>query len=145
MASMCRILHLNYYLPLRMETKIFQRRKVVYEKPVFPGYIFGDFNQESRHELFKTKNVVRFIETDNEQKLLYELTQVRNALAIDPSLSARAALKKGVRVRIKTGPFMGLEGIVSSIRNARFVRLNVDIIGQAVSVEIENALIELAD
>lgn len=47
---------------------------------------------------------------------------------------------------IKAGPFMGIEGVVDSLKSNRTtVRLNVEMVGQAVALEIEVAYLELLD
>ena len=119
MAEFCRIQRLAHYLPLRQETKIYQRRKVTVEKPVFPGYIFVSFDRDGRLELLKTNNIVRILETPDEHRLLRELDQIQKALAVDSTLGAVAALRKGRRVRITGGPFMGVEGLIQDAQGQR--------------------------
>jgi transcriptional antiterminator RfaH len=145
MAEYSEILGLSFYLPLRSETKIYQRRKVTVEKPVFPGYFFVSLDDAGRLSLLKTNNIVRILETGNERQLLHELAQVRKALAVDPTLGTCAALKRGKRVLIRGGPFMGVEGVVSDVKGNTKVRLNVDMIGQAVAVEVGREYLELID
>ena len=124
------------YLPLRPETKVYQRRKVTIEKPIFPGYVFASFDERQRLSLLKTNQLVRFLEPENEEHFLHELEQIRKALAVDPSLGADAAIARGKPVRITGGPFMGVEGWVRAVRSQNKVCLNVDMIGRAVVVEV---------
>ena len=145
MAEYCRLNRFKYYLPLRQETKIYQRRKVTVEKPLFPSYVFVTFDDDGRMVLLKTNNIVRILKPHSRRQLLYELAQIRRALAVDPCLSPISALRKGHRVRIKGGPFMGVEGIVSSVKGKAKVCLNVDMIGQAVAVEVDRELLEIAE
>lgn len=145
MAEHSRLLKLDHYLPLRVETKIYQRRKVTVRKPVFPGYIFIAFDAEGRAALMKTNNIVRIMEPDRQDVFLYELDQVRKALAVDETLSSCKALKRGTVVRITSGPFMGVEGRVDNVKGIAKVRLNVDLIGQAVVVEVNREFLEIAD
>ncbi len=135
-AEHCRILGAESYLPLRAETKVYQRRKVTVEKPVFPGYVFASFDRQQRLGLLKTNQIVRFLETDNEKHLVHELKQIRKALDVDPSLGTDAAIAKGTAVRITGGPFMGVEGWVQAVRGQNKVCLSVDMIGQAIVVEV---------
>lgn len=143
--EVCRLQHFDHYLPLRSETKIYQRRKVTVEKPVFPGYIFASFDQDGRVEILKTNNVVRVLETGDEKRLLDELDQVRKALQVDPTLTACLGLSTGTRVRITGGPFLGIEGVVRNLQGPVKVLLNVDLIGQAIAVETERGLLEVLD
>ncbi len=135
-------LTVDFRLPLRQETRIYQYRKVMFEKPVFPGYFFVCADARERQELLKTNHVVRVIVPPDEAQLLHELDQIGMALAADPTLGACQALRRGVRVRIRSGPFMGIEGLVSGGKGTGKVRLNVDMIGQAVAIEVDRDLLE---
>ena len=73
------------------------------------------------------------------------MAQIRKALAVDPSLVASAKLKKGRKVRIIGGPFLGVEGTVALMRENSKVRLNVEIIGQAVPIDVRREYLEVID
>lgn len=135
----------EHYLPLRRVTRIYQRRRVTFDLPVFPGYLFADFDTESRVKVLKSNHIIRILQPLSEPQLIFELDQVKKALLVDPTLIPCEALKKGRHVRIRSGPFMGIEGIVADLKGAGKVVLNVDLIGQAVVVEVEKAFVEPAD
>jgi transcriptional antiterminator RfaH len=145
MAEHCRLLGYPYYLPLRSETKIYQRRRVTVAKPVFSGYIFAGFDSDGRAKLLRTDNIVRILTPDNRRELLHQLAQVRKALAVDPSLSAGEALARGQSVCITGGPFMGVEGRIEAVKSSTKVRLNVEMIGQAIIVEVDREFLEILD
>jgi transcription antitermination factor NusG len=145
MGEYCKVNKLEYYLPLRKQTRLYQRRRVTFEKPVFPGYLFAAFDGDGRLALLKSNNIIRILTPENEDRLLFELEQVKKALLVDPTLVPCESLKKGKHVRILSGPFMGIEGVVADIKGTMKVRLNVDMIGQAVSVEIEKDFLELLE
>lgn len=145
MAEFCGNSAIVHYLPLRRETKIYQRRKVTVEKPLFPGYFFVRLDQDERQKVLKTNNIVRILETQRQRHLLHQLAQVRKALTVDPTLGACEAIKEGKRVRISGGPFRGIEGLVVSIKGHAVVRLNIELIGQAVALDIEREYLEAAD
>jgi transcription antitermination factor NusG len=138
-------LGLSHYLPLRQETKVYQRRKVTVQKPVFPGYFFVAFDQRSRQAILSTNHVVRIMDVTDQRLLLHELAQVRKALDVDATLGAVEALTAGRMVRITAGPFMGVEGMVSGLKGPNAVRLNVDLIGQAIAVEVDKDYLEVLD
>jgi transcription antitermination factor NusG len=144
-AEHCEQLKVEHYLPLRQETKVYQRRKVTVSKPVFPGYIFASFDDEGRVSLLKTNCLVRILPSPDESALVHELDQVRAALAVDPTLGATAAMRKGRTVRIVGGPFRGIEGRIDMLKGQTMVCLNVEMIGQAIRVEVDRSLVELAD
>jgi transcription antitermination factor NusG len=64
---------------------------------------------------------------------------------VDPTLDVERMLKPGRRVKIKSGPFMGLEGTVQTVRGTTRVMLAVEMIGQAIVVNAETALLEPLD
>ncbi len=144
-AELCAARGLEYYLPLRCETKIYQRRKVAVEIPMFPGYFFVSFEPEDRVHLLQTNHVITIIVPPSEEVLVYQLDQVRQALTVDPTLGTVDALREGRRVRIRGGSFMGVEGVIESARNSGTVRLNVELIGQAVAVDVDRDYVELVD
>lgn len=141
----CSFHHIEFYLPLRGETKVYQRRKVTVSKPVFPGYVFASFSRDERELLLKSGNLARIIDVNDQAHFLWELDQIRKALFVDPTLGATEALKKGRLVRIVHGPFLGLEGLVDSVKNQSRVVLNVNMIGQGVFVDVEADMLELLD
>ena len=145
MAGFCENSGIAHYLPLRRETKVYQRRKVTVEKPLFPGYFFVRLDDDERVKVLKTNNIVRILETRRQRALLHQLAQVRKALTVDPTLSSCDAVKEGRRVLITAGPFRGIEGLVMSIKGRSVVRLIIEMIGQAVSLDIDREYLEPAD
>ncbi len=144
-AEHCRLAHLSHYLPLRSQTRVYQRRRVTFETPIFPGYIFASFDRDGRLAVLKSNHVVRILDPGGRRELLHQLAQIRKALRVDPGLVSCSAVRKGRRVRIKGGPFLGIEGVVSEVKGVTEVTLNVDIVGQAVSVHVSRAFVEIVD
>lgn len=48
-------------------------------------------------------------------------------------------LERGRRVRVTAGPLRGLEGMVQRVKGRTRIVLNVDMIRQAVSIEVDSA------
>jgi transcriptional antiterminator RfaH len=138
--------NLKHYLPLRVESKIYQRRKVTVSKPVFPGYVFAAFNHEGRNALLKTNSIVRIIPALNQDQLLFELDQVSKAISIDKTLGAADMFEKGRHARIIGGPFQGIEGVISdSNQYPKKIWLNVEMIGRSVPVAVEPEYLEIVE
>ena len=144
-AEHCSRQGLDLYLPLRRETKIYQRRRVTVEKPVFQGYVFARFSPEQRADLMRSHAVLNVLDVEDQDLFLRELEQVRLALDVDPTLGVERILQPGRRVKITSGPFMGLEGTVQTVRGAERVMLAVEMIGQAIVLNAETALLEPLD
>lgn len=129
-------------LPLREETKIYQRRRVTVTKPVFPGYCFLHYDDRQRVTVLKSNLLVRTLKVFDQEQLVRELEQVHQALAVDPTLDACAAFQAGKRVAIRSGPFRGLEGVVQMVRGKARVVLNVEMIGRGLAVEVGIEMLE---
>lgn len=142
MSKYCAFHDLEHYLPLRQETKVFQRRKVTVNKPVFPGYVFVQMPATKRELALKSNYVVRMIPVKDQDTFLWEVEQVQKALTVDPTLGATQAFSCGRLVRVTGGPFQGLEGKVVTVKGETRVMLNVDMIGQAVSLEVDMDLLD---
>lgn len=134
-ARYCDSVNIEHYLPLRSEQKVYQRRKVNVFKPLFPGYVFTKFSISQRILVLKSRQIVRILEVKNQAVLIDELHQIQKALEVNPCLSACSAVKKGMRVRIISGAFKGLEGMVIRLKGQKHVVLNVDLIGRGLLLE----------
>lgn len=145
MAEYCGVHTIVCELPLREETKVYQRRRVTVHKPVFPGYVFVRYTPAERVSVLKSNLMVRDLVVVDQAQFVVQLEQVRQALAVDPTLDACAAFTAGRRVRITGGPFMGLEGVVQTTRHKARVVLNIEMIGQALAVEVGIEMLEPAD
>jgi transcriptional antiterminator RfaH len=133
---------IGHYLPLRRETRIYQRRKVTFEYPLFSGYLFASCNYDSLITLLNSHQVVRTLDVLDQSRLVFELDQIRQALSVDPTLGACRMIQPGQSVRVKSGPFQGIEGRVATVQGRTRVMLSVEMIGQAVMVEVGMSLLE---
>ena len=135
------------YLPLcqsvtRSRTTRRVTRSVV---PVFPGYLFFMADGEQRHRAMATNHIARTLPVVDLAGLIGQLRQIDLALRSGEPIARSARLAAGDRVRVIGGPLSGLEGVVTRWRSAVRVVLNVEILGQSVSVEVDRDLVERVD
>ena len=109
--------------------------------PLFPGYIF--VNQidtpENRYRVLNVPGAVRFVGHEGRPEPIPEdqILSVRRFLEASISIDPYPYLRVGRRVEIIAGPLKGIVGILVYKKGRfRFV-LQVDLIRQAVSVEID--------
>jgi transcription antitermination factor NusG len=136
---------ISYFLPMSWKVRRKSRRTIRSLLPLFGGYLFfcGDENQ--RVELLRTDRVAHVIEVKDQQRLLDELVQIEQALSVGVPLTPHKYLKAGRKCRVLAGPLLGLQGIVVKTRSATRLVLQVDMLGQAASVEIDVDMIEALD
>ncbi|MFB0553836.1 MAG: transcription termination/antitermination protein NusG [Phycisphaerae bacterium] len=137
--------NISYFLPMSWKVRRRSRRKIRSFLPLFSGYLFFCGQENQRIELLKTNRVANLIEVHDQEKLLDELVQIAHALQTGAPLLPHKYIKAGERCRVIAGPLIGLEGIVVTTRGATRLVLQVDILGQAASVEIDIDMIEVID
>jgi len=135
----------QYFLPMALSITRRTRRTVKSLLPLFTGYMFFCGDEESRMDVLQTNRVANIIEVPDQLTFLTELTQIEKALRAGVPISPHPYLKKGQWCRVIAGPLMGSEGIVKEIKNNVRLILQIDLLGQAVSVEIDVNLIETID
>ena len=134
------------FLPLVKEKRSHGRRRVVVERPLFPGYVFLRGTVEEAYEADRTKRVANLIEVADQAALGWELSNIRLALEREAGpLDPHPYLKVGVRVAVRSGPLRGLEGVVAERTRHDRVVLQVRTLGRAVAVETDGALVEVLE
>ncbi|MBC8471800.1 MAG: UpxY family transcription antiterminator [Planctomycetes bacterium] len=136
---------ISYFLPMSWKVRRKSRRTIRSFLPLFSGYLFFCGREDQRVEILKTNRVAHLIEVDNQQQLLDELVQVNQALQSGAPLTPHKYIKEGQRCRVIAGPLIGLEGIVVRSNNVTRLVLQIDMLGQAASVEIDVDMIEVID
>jgi transcription antitermination factor NusG len=137
--------NISYFLPMSWKIRRRSRRTIRSFLPLFSGYLFFCGQEDQRVELLKTNRVANLIEVIDQETLLDELIQIAQALRSGAPLTPHKYLRAGQKCRVISGPLMGLEGIVVRTRGATRLVLQVDMLGQAASVEIDIDLIEVLD
>ncbi len=131
------------FLPLVDVTRTYGRRKASVELPLFPGYLFLKGQLEDAYAADRTKRVAHIIPVVNQAKLTWELRNLWMALHTKVALDPYPYLRQGVRVEVRSGPLMGVQGVVESRLKRDRLLLQIDVLGQATSLEIDGALLEV--
>ncbi len=137
--------NISYFLPMSWKVRRRSRRTIRSFLPLFSGYLFFCGQEDQRVELLKTNRVANLIEVIDQETLLDELVQIAQALRSGAPLTPHKYLKAGQKCRVISGPLIGMEGIVVKTKNAIRLVLQIDMLGQAASVEIDIDLIEVLD
>lgn len=134
--------NISYFLPMTWKIQRRSRRTTKSLLPLFAGYLFFCGEEKQRLELLRTNRVANLIVVDDQQKLLHELGKIEQALRVGVPLTPYKYIKQGQRCRVIAGPLLGLEGFVVKTKKAARLVLQVDILGQAASVEVDIDMIE---
>ena len=125
--------------------RFYGERKAVVEEPLFPGYVFLLGSVDDAYLADRTKRVANIIRVTDQQKLEWELQNIRMALSQEAPLDPYPHLVRGVRVEVRSGPFQGLQGVIEDKGKDSRLILQVDVLGRAVSLEINGAHVQPID
>jgi len=132
----------EYFLPLVSSVRFHGKRKAVVDLPLFPNYLFLFGSREDAFEADRTGRVAQIIDVADQQQFENEIEGIRRAVTSGMSLDPYPYLRRGVAVEVRSGPLRGVRGLVESrLRMDRLV-LQVDVLGQACSLEIDGALLD---
>ncbi|MBU0677870.1 MAG: hypothetical protein KJ626_07105 [Verrucomicrobia bacterium] len=133
---------LGVYLPLVEKEHRYGGRIRRFSSPLFKGYVFCAASADERMRLGQNSYVANLLTVLDQAQLVSQLRQVRSALASGNRIEVMPYLKIGNQVRVTGGPMKGLEGVVARMKGEARVILNVDMIQQAVAVEVDFSLLE---
>ena len=120
-------------------------------KKLFPGYILVEMvmSDEAWFVVRNTPGVTGFIGSSGKGAKPtplqpYEVDNVLKSMGIS-RLEVDKELEIGKQVKIISGPFNGMMGTIEEIdKESQKLSLNVDLFGQATSVEVEISQVELS-
>jgi transcription antitermination factor NusG len=127
------------YLPVYGSVRRWKDRSVRLALPLFPGYVFVRLALQDRLQVLQTRGVVRLVGFGGQPTALpdHEIDALRQGLAHNLLMEPHPYLNVGQRVRVKSGPLQGLEGILLRKKKlSRFI-IGLDLIMRSVSVEID--------
>jgi transcriptional antiterminator RfaH len=134
-----------FYLPLVHKTFVSRGRKMCSYIPLFSGYVFMFGTEEERVRSLTTNRISRIISVEDAEQLVHDLRQLQQLIASDAPLTVESRLVPGNRVRVRRGPFAGVEGTVLTRRGKTRLLVAVDFLQQGASVEIDDFLLEPVD
>lgn len=117
--------------------------------PLFPGYLFVNVELDNYIclDILKTPGVAYIVGNNGKCHPIpgNQIVSIQNALAKGALLTSYPYLKVGRRVRVVNGPLTGCEGILLRYKtNKQRLIMSVDLLGQSLSTEIDEADVEPA-
>jgi transcription antitermination factor NusG len=129
------------FLPLYERISRWKDRRVKLELPLFSGYIFVRMALSQKLPVLQTPGVVRMVGFNGIPAPLAddEIEAIRTGLDSKLFVEPHPFLTVGRRVRIKSGPLAGLQGILVRKRGSfRFV-ISLDLIERSIAADVDGA------
>ncbi len=129
------------FLPTFSKWSRWKDRKKQVEWPLFPGYCFARFDAADRLPVLTCDGVVQIVGIEGVPSPIpaHEVEGIRQLVNSELAYDPCPMVKEGELVKLVSGPLKGVAGrLVRKGAHARLM-LSVDLIGQAVSVEVDAA------
>jgi transcription antitermination factor NusG len=138
--------NLCYYLPqVVKEDRTPQGRKIRSIVPLFTSYLFLLGDDHDRIEALRGNRLVNVLEVVDQEGLIHDLRQVHQMLNSGLAVVPEPVMPVGARVRIKSGPLMGIEGtVIRRGKRDQFVAV-VQFLGRGATVDLEDWQVERVD
>jgi len=135
---------IDCFLPVYRSLRRWKDRRKELELVLFPGYVFVHFDLKDRLRVLQLPGVVRFVSFNGHPAPLpeSEIEILSRGLASGIRAEPHPYLKIGHRVRVRSGPLTGAEGILIRKKDKFRVVLSIDLIMRSVAVEVDEADIE---
>jgi transcription termination/antitermination protein NusG len=145
-ATTCHSQGITCFLPMIEEVRHWSDRKQRIASPVFPGYLFVCIERtpEAQVRVLRVPGVADFVKNRQGPMAVaeYELENVRKVLSRGMPVVAHPSLTAGDYVRVIRGPLAGVEGTFVRTGGRSRILISVQLIQQAVAVEVEEADVE---
>ncbi len=130
------------FLPTVTRWSRWKDRKKKIDWPLFPGYCFARFDSDNSLPILKCTGVVSIVSFAGKPVPIppYELDSIRQLVNSELQYDPCPMVHEGMMVEVVHGVLRGVVGrlVRKDVQKARLV-LSVNLIGQAVSVEVDAA------
>jgi len=130
-------------LPCYASAHKYRGKTVVFQKPLFPGYVFLQLDPLQKGSVRQNDHVANLLEVFDQETFTRQLREILAALETDLEIRLAPAIGEGMRVKIKSGPLQGIEGWVEKRYGRTTVLLRLDFINQAAAVKVDADQLEL--
>lgn len=132
------------FLPVYETIRKWRNGRHRIQLPLFPGYTFVRISLKDRLEVLRVPGVVNLVGSNGTPAALQEgeLMSLRRALSLGKSAEPHPFLTEGHRVRITSGPFSGLQGVLKRRKGQCCVVVSLELIQRSVLVELDSAELE---
>jgi len=135
-----------FYLPQVVKVdRTPQGRKIRSIVPLFTGYVFLLGDDYSRIEALRTDRLANVLEVADQDQLAHDLRQIHQMLSSGLTVFSEPIIPVATRVRIKTGPLMGIIGTVIRRDKRDHLVAMVNFLGRGATVELADWQVERVD
>lgn len=137
-------LGIQVFLPHYREIRRWSDRRKQVVLPLFPSYVFFCGGLERRLQILNTPGVCSLVASGGKVAVIpaAELRAIQRAMDGQLSVKPYPFVQSGDRIRVRSGPLAGLEGIVARVKDSMRIVLSVQTLCRSVAVEVDESIIE---
>jgi transcription antitermination factor NusG len=137
----------EHFLPLFSSVRRWKDRRVALDLPLFPGYVFVRLALRDRMRVVQIPSVVRLVGFSGLPAALpdADMEIIRSGFSGRLRAEPHPFLTVGRRVRITSGPFAGLEGILKRKKRNLRVIVSLELIQRSIAVDVDAADVSALD
>lgn len=135
---------ISCFVPLYRSVRRWKDRRRELDLVLFPGYVFVQIEPQNRLRILQIPGAVRLVSFNGQPTALpeEEIERLRNRLSGCHGVEPHPYLRVGRRVRVRSGPLQGLEGIIRRKKDRCRIIFSIDLIMRSVAVEVDEADVE---
>jgi transcription elongation factor/antiterminator RfaH len=133
------------FLPTYKVRRRWSDRYKIVEEPLFKNYLFVNVDFDTRYyETLRPYGAVGFIMFDNKPAQIpkNEIDAIRRLVESELPYDPHPYLKVGRKVRVRSGPLQGCEGVLTRKKGLARLVISVHLLQQSVSAEVDADTIE---
>ena len=134
----------EHFLPLYQSVRAWKDRRVLLQRPLFPGYVFVRLALHDRLQVLQVAGVAKLVGFSGTPAALpqEEIDALRTSLLNGIRAEPHPYLTVGQKVKVKSGLFSGMTGILVKKKNrVRFV-VSVEMIHRSIAIELDEMDLE---
>ena len=137
---------LSCFLPLYRSVRRWKDRRKELELALFPGYVFVHMSLSNKLRVLEVPGVVRLVSFNGQPAALPadEIEALRIRLSGSAKIEPHPYLRAGRKVRVRSGPFQGLEGVIVRRKDRCRLIFSIDLIQRSLAIELDEADLEAA-
>jgi len=134
----------DVYLPLYRAIRRWQDREKQLWLPLFTCYVFLRGGMDRQLHVLATPGMLQIVGWGGRPAIVppEQLDGVRRMVESPLRVEPHPFLNSGDRVRVQSGPLLGLEGILIRSKGMCRLVISMEMLGQSAAVEIDSAQVE---
>jgi transcription termination/antitermination protein NusG len=143
-AENCAQRGITAFLPLYHVLRRWKQRRAEVLLPLFPSYVFIQIALWERFQVLGVPGIVSLVTFNNVPAVVppCQIEWLQRAVALGRA-EPHVYLHSGRRIRVTSGPLVGLEGIVTQMKNRVQVIVSFEWMARSVAISLDAAEVEV--